>query len=128
MTRTYQPEDLDLQDARSLAWALAWVRQLAGDFPNEGGAWPMESAQDAIWRGWLNGTRAENGAYRPHEAAAQAILANPNWLTREVTGDYTAERRTPEEVAAGIRQAGAWMDAMGGTSGARGGGGLSPAW
>lgn len=155
MSRTYSPGDLQAADPSSQWWALAWARLLSGDRPNEAGAYPLDSLDDAEWAAWLAAT-ARNSAdtipgpivgrydpyglapvgvsgvsvtgysygavfrpvpdgpplYRPHEAAAAAILANPNWLTRETVAGFMTERRSAPEAAAGIRAAGAWIDRL----------------
>jgi len=116
VARSYNPADLGLADPKSEAWALAWVRRLAADVPTGSGAWPDHSLDDEEWLAWLRATaiKDEEGNlwFRPHEAAAQAIQANPLWLERvNVMGVYQ-QFRTADEAASAIRRSGAWIDRL----------------
>lgn len=142
MTRTFDATKLQPHDPTSPDWALAWVRVFSGDRPNTAGSWPLGSQDDEVWLGWLSATVKppsppaptyaiggewpmpllpvpEDTAtrYRPHEAAASAILANPDWVLRESISGFSEERRPAGEVAAAIRAAGRWVDNLSGMGG-----------
>jgi len=133
VARTYNPADLALADPKSAAWALAWARRLAADVPAGSGAWPDHSLEDAEWQAWLDATAVTdadgNVWYRPHEAAARALEANPVWLERISVGGVFQQFRTAREAAAAIRRAGAWVDelivAKGGPAAGKG---IAPRW
>ena len=116
MARTYNPADLALDDPKSLAWALAWARRFAADVPDGAGAWPDYSMTDEEWQGWLNATalRDQDGVvwYYPHVAAARAIQAMPNWLSKVSVGGVFQEYRTAGEAAAAILKAGRWVERL----------------
>jgi hypothetical protein len=111
--RTYDPASLDPIDPTSFTWALAWARRLAGDVPTDGGAWPLHSMHDEEWAAWLRATAMDvDGTlyYRPHAAAAAVIRSHPAWATRLSIAGVFQEGRTPDEIAAAILAAGAWID------------------
>jgi hypothetical protein len=48
--------------------------------------------------------------YRPHIAAAAVIRSNPAWASRLSIAGVFQEGRAPDEIAAAIQAAGAWID------------------
>lgn len=113
--RTYNPAALYPHDPTSLAWALNWARRFAGDVPAGDGAWPPASLEDEEWQAWLGATATTVSGvvyYRPHEAAANAIVSNPHWARRLSLMGLSQEFRTAEEAAGAIRWAGAWVDQL----------------
>lgn len=121
--KTYIPAHMRPINPLSAAWALAWARHFAGDYPlsldTEPDVYPLDSWDDAVWLAMLDATAYvvwdEQGAvvatyYRPHEAAAIALDANPHWLQRESVLGATQERRPLSEIVQGIRWAGRIFD------------------
>lgn len=113
--RTYSPSSLLPHEPKSPSWALAWARRLAGDVPTGDGSWPTHSLEDEEWQAWLQATVVPVSTdvyYRPHEAAARAISANPYWSERLSLMGLSQEFRSAEQVAGAIRQAGSWIDRL----------------
>ena len=109
--RTYDPTQLIPHDPTSLAWALAWARRFAGDVP----PWRPGSQEDEEWQAWLTATALvvnDTTYYRPHEAAARALEADPNRLRALNLAGVTQQYREPHEAAAAIRRGGAWVDEL----------------
>ena len=101
------------------AWALAWVRFLLRDKPNEASAFPPGSLDDDELTANLNADRVQDTTagggddtyyYRPHVTAARLIVSNPMWLSRWAAAGVSEEYRSAEDVARAIRTNNAWID------------------
>lgn len=119
--KTYDPTQLVAYDPTNLTKARAWARQFAGDYPIDQEAdepvYPLDSWVDVVWDAHLERTAYRPAGtsilyYRPHEAAASALEANPHWLQRETLLGSSVERRSLEAVVRGIRNAGKPFDTL----------------
>lgn len=113
--RTYEPELLALPDVASIEWAAAWVRATLRDTPNAHDAYPEGSYLDAEISGQLALTAVagpDGPLYRPHEAAATLIEADPRRTLAFSVGGLSETLPDAKTVAAGIRKAGASIDAL----------------
>lgn len=113
----YVEGDLQPHDTTDTAWGLAWLRFYLRDTYDA-----AEIYTDTELLAWLNATSQDLPAaaavadqttyYRPHEAAAQIISGDPNRKVMERILSWQGEYRAPEQIAGGIRAAGAWIDAL----------------
>lgn len=117
MPKTYDTANLKAYSPTSLVKARTWARHLAGDYPINPDAYPpaypVDSWDDNVWDAWLALTAyVVEGItyYRPHEAAASALEANPHWLQRESLLGSSQEKRPLEAILTSIRKAGAPLD------------------
>lgn len=114
MDRTYLKGDLIGTTPAVLKWARAWVRFWARDKPNEVGAYPPGSLEDAEIDAALGLHAAMDGTtpyYRPHEVAALIIESDPERLTRFSGSGYSEEYVDVAQVASSIRSQGRTIDA-----------------
>jgi len=134
MASTYTIANLDPTDLDGAAWALAWVRFLLRDKPNEGSTFPPGSLDDDELTANLNADRIQDTTagggddtyyFRPHLTASRLIVSNPTWISRWSSGGVSEEMRDASEVATAIRKANTWIDDAIGTATTGRVGGLS---
>lgn len=106
----YDDTDLSGSDATVAAWALAWARFYLRDT-----SVTDPEYSDAELTAVLTATAWEHDSvtyYRPHVAAANIVLGDPDRASSESVLGNSVTLRGASAVANGIRSAGAWVDAL----------------
>lgn len=107
MPSTYEKSDLNLADAASADWALAWVRLLTRDVPNAANAYPSYSLDDDELLAHLSLYKVTDESssdiyYLPHKCAVALLRANPLWIERYSVGGYSEQRPDLDKVCKAI--------------------------
>jgi hypothetical protein len=117
MARTYDVTDLALNDPTSADWALAYVRFVLRDKPNDADAYPIGSLLDAEINAALEGQALEDDDdgsattyYPAHRVAARLLSANPEFVQRWSAAGVSQEFRNAKDLARDIITAGSWVD------------------
>lgn len=103
----YNPSALNLADATSADWAIAWTRYLMADTtePHQHTTPELEAALTAHAF-----TYETVVYYRPHVTAAALTIADPNRATSESLLGASISTRSAGSIARSIRGANAWVD------------------
>jgi hypothetical protein len=111
---TYHLADLQARDVTSTDWALAYVRFALRDKPNAAGAYPIPSLADEEILAEIAAAGVVDGSdtyYPAHRVAARLLRANPEFVQRFSAAGYSEESRDAGDLARGIIEQGAWVDA-----------------
>lgn len=103
--KSYNIQDLNVSDATSPDWALAWARFLARETPSNG-VFPVFALEDEEWLGLLGLTAKKADGltyYFPWEAVAFKLLSDSTYATSVNEDGYGSTFRSPEEVAFHVR-------------------------
>lgn len=101
----------------NIACARTWMRLFLKDKPDEQGNWPDRSMSDEELEAYLVstslGTVANDGPYyRPHLAAANVLVGDPERIRELRYDDFFKTLRRPEEIVKAWYEAGRAFDAL----------------
>jgi hypothetical protein len=111
---TYNLTHLALNTVTSATWALAYVRFALRDKPNAASAYPANGLADEEINAVIAADAIVDGSatyYPAHRVAARLLRANPEFVQRFSAAGYSEELRDAGDVARGIIEQGAWIDA-----------------
>lgn len=119
MARTYTEANLASPDTTSTDWALAFVRFVLRDTPNDASTFPEYSMTDAEISAALEvdaitdkvSLGGDGSVYYPaHRTAARLLRTNPQYAERISVAGYTETRTPASQLATRIVRANSWVD------------------
>lgn len=115
MPSTYLENLLLPIDPKSKNNARTWVRLFLKDKPDAEGNYPDRNLSDLEIEGFLEGASVTDGTtvyYRPHVAAANILVGEPERIRELRYDDFYKTLRRPEEVVKGWYDAGRAFDLL----------------
>jgi hypothetical protein len=106
---SYVPANLNLKDATSLVWAIAWTRFFLRDTVTP---FQLEDSEITAVLEATAFTVEGTSYYRPQIAASNIITSDPERALSESLLGVNVRSRDPEEVARAIRVDNRWVDSL----------------